>query len=311
MTRHLAVLCASVAILAACAHAPELAAPRPLPYRTYPVERCPSCAEWNAPHAPVRIFGNTYWVGTAELGAVLITSSRGHILIDSALPESAPQIIGNIRLLGFRIEDVVLLLNSHAHYDHAGGLAAVQEASGAEVVATAASSRELTRGTADEDDPQHGLAEDFPPVRVARSVSDGQVLEVGPLAVTAHATGGHTPGSTTWTWQSCADGRCVSIVYADSLTALSAPSYRYTDHPALLAAFAHSLELIERIPCDVLVTPHASATALWNRVAAGSLIDGEACRRYAAAARARLDAQLSDERGRPEPARPAVDARRP
>jgi metallo-beta-lactamase class B len=249
-------------------------------------------------------------VGTAELGAILITSPRGHILIDAALPESAPQIIGNIRLLGFRIEDVKLLLNSHAHFDHAGGLAAVQEASGAEVVATAASGRELTRGTADEDDPQHGLAEDFPAVRVVRPVSDGQVLEVGPLAVTAHATGGHTPGSTTWTWQSCADGRCVSIAYADSLTAMSAASYRYTDHPALLAAFAHSLELIERIPCDVLVTPHASATALWDRVAAGSLIDGEACRRYAAAARARLDARLSAERDRGARDRPAADGRR-
>lgn len=296
MTRPRAALYAAVVILAACANEPELAAPRPLSYRTYPADQCSDCARWNTPHAPVQLFGTTYWVGTAELGAVLITSPRGHILIDAALPESAPQIIGNIRLLGFRIEDVKLLLNSHAHFDHAGGLAALQEASGAEVVATAASSRELTRGAADEDDPQHGLAADFPAVRVVRPISDGQVLEVGPLAVTAHATGGHTPGSTTWTWQSCAAGRCVSIVYADSLSALSARSYRYTDHPALLAAFAHSFELIERIPCDLLVTPHASATALWDRVAAGSLIDGEACKRYAAAARARLDARLSDER---------------
>jgi metallo-beta-lactamase class B len=91
MARHRAPLYASVAVLAACAHEPELAAPRPLSYRTYPADQCPHCAEWNTPHAPVRMFGNTYWVGTAELGAVLITSPRGHILIDSALPESAPR----------------------------------------------------------------------------------------------------------------------------------------------------------------------------------------------------------------------------
>lgn len=293
--RH-AALSASLAVLAACARAPELAAPRPLPYQGYPADHCPSCAEWNTPHAPLRIFGDTYWVGTAELGAVLIASPRGHILIDAALPESAPQILGNIRALGFRVEDVKLILNTHAHFDHAGGLAALQDASGAEVAATAASARELTRGAADEDDPQHAIALAFPPPRAVRLVRDGQVLTVGPLAVTAHVTGGHTPGGTSWTWQSCADGRCVAIVYADSLTPVSAPGYRFTDHPALLAAFARAFEVLERVPCDVLLTPHPSASQLWDRVAARTLVDPEACRRYAATARARLDSRLASER---------------
>jgi metallo-beta-lactamase class B len=296
MDPHHPPLYAALAILTACAHAPGLAAPRPLSYRTYPADQCSHCGEWNTPHAPVRIFGNTYWVGTAELGAILVTSPRGHILIDAALPESAPQIIGNIRALGFRVEDVKLLLNSHAHFDHAGGLAAVHEASGAELAATAASRDELMRGTANEDDPQHASALDFPPVGVVGQISDGQVLAVGPLTVTAHVTGGHTPGSTTWTWESCADGRCIGLVYADSLTAISAPSYRYSDHPALLAAFTHAFDVLEHVRCDVLLTPHASQSHLWDRLAAGSLVDREACRRYAAEARARLDARLASER---------------
>src|SRR5258708_5692099 len=95
----------------------------------YSAAECPHCAEWNAPHAPVRVFGNTYWVGTAGLGAILVTSSAGHVLIDGALPASAPQIAASIRALGFRVGDVKLVLNSHAHFDHAGGIAAMQEAS--------------------------------------------------------------------------------------------------------------------------------------------------------------------------------------
>ena len=294
LTTSLAVL----AVLAACAHDAAIVAPRPLPDWTYTADQCSHCAEWNTPRAPLRVFGNTYWVGTAELGAVLITSPRGHILIDAALPQSAPQIIGNIRALGFRVEDVKLVLNTHAHFDHAGGIAALQEASGAEVAATAASRRELTRGTADEDDPQHTSAQDFPPVRAVQPVSDGQVLEVGPLAVTAHVTGGHTLGGTTWTWRSCADGRCIGIVYADSLSPVSAASYRYTDHPVLLAAFAHAFEVLEHVPCDLLLTPHPSQSQLWDRVASRSLIDREGCRRYAAEARAHLDERLASERDR-------------
>src|SRR5512146_2131722 len=96
-----------------------------------PPATCPNCAEWNAPQRPFRIYGNTYYVGTHGLSAILLTSSEGHVLIDGDLPESAPQIIANIRALGFRIEDVKLILNSHTHFDHAGGIAALQRASGA------------------------------------------------------------------------------------------------------------------------------------------------------------------------------------
>src|SRR5581483_2759760 len=133
-------------------------------------KECPSCAEWNTPQQPFRIFGNTYWVGTHGLGSILIASDRGHILTDGALPESVPLIEANIRALGFRVEDVKLILNSHDHFDHAGGIAALQRASSADVAASASSARVLERGEPESDDPQFGIALRFPPARNVRVI---------------------------------------------------------------------------------------------------------------------------------------------
>src|SRR5512144_3446923 len=105
-------------------------------------ESCPSCAEWNAPQRPFRLYGNTYFVGTHGLSAILVVSRDGDVLIDGGLPESAPSIIASVRALGFRIEDVKLILNSHAHFDHAGGIAALQRMSRARVAASAPSAKE-------------------------------------------------------------------------------------------------------------------------------------------------------------------------
>lgn len=266
----------------------------------YPADRCPSCAEWNKPHAPLRIFGNTYFVGTEGLSSILITSPEGHVLIDGGLPDSAPQILQNVRTLGFRVEDIKLLLSSHVHYDHVGGLAAIQRASGARLAASASSVPVLRSGRSGPDDPQYAIALEFPAVKVAETVAEGQTLRVGPLALTAHITAGHTPGGTTWSWRSCEDRRCVDIVYADSQTPISADGFRYSDsksYPSAVADFQKGFATLERLPCDILLTPHPSASALWDRVSGGRerLIDPEACRRYAASARAQLQRRLDKE----------------
>src|SRR4051812_9083654 len=166
---------------------------------------CPSCAEWNAPQAPMRIFGNTYYVGTRGLSAILITSAEGHVLIDAGLPESASPILASIRALGFKPEDIRLILNSHAHFDHAGGIADVQRASHATVAASAWSAGVIGHGTSPASDPQYSIVLPYPPARDVKVIADGETLRVGPLALTAHFTGGHTPGGTTWTWRSCED----------------------------------------------------------------------------------------------------------
>lgn len=261
--------------------------------------------QWNAPQKPFRIYGNTWYVGPHGLSALIVDTGRGLALFDGDLPESAPLIEANIRALGFDLRDVKWILNSHAHGDHAGGIAALQRASGAQVIASAEGARALALGGADPDDPQYGLAPGYPPVAHARVVRDGETLQLGNVAVTAHDTPGHTPGSTSWTWTSCSEGHCLHMVYADSLTALGSPGFRYRDHPERVEAFRRSIATVAALPCDILLTPHPDASDFWQKVARRSsatdsapLVNAGACRAYAATAAARLDATLAEEKAR-------------
>lgn len=286
------------------------AAPGPRPFPADPPKECDSCGEWNAPRAPFRVFGNTYYVGTSGLSAVLITSDEGHILVDGGLPQSAPLIDASIRELGFRTEDLRLIVNAHAHYDHAGGIAALQRASGAKVAASAHGARVIAAGEPTADDPQHAFgaaANGFPPVPSVRGVADGETLRVGPLAVTARLTPGHTPGSTSWTWRSCEGKRCLDVVYADSLTAMSAPAYRFSglgDGGRYVDAFRRSIATIAGLPCDVLLTPHPSTSRLDEKrrrrnadPGADAFVDPKSCRAYADNAARGLDRRLAEEAG--------------
>lgn len=266
---------------------------------------CPDCATWNAPHAPFKVFGNTYFVGTNGLSALLITSPQGHVLIDGGLMESARPIATSIRSLGFRVEDVKLLLNSHVHYDHAGGLGTLQQLSTADVAATAPSAEVLRRGTVGRDDPQYGIAFPIDKLERVRVVKDGETVRVGPLAVQAHLTAGHTPGGTSWTWRSCDGDRCLSLVYGDSQSAISADGFlfsRNTTYPNVVRDFEAGFRTLESLPCDILITPHPDGSGLWTRLArrdAGdpdALRDPTACKAYAAGARERLAKRLASER---------------
>lgn len=267
--------------------------------------KCDNCDEWNQPREPFRVFGNTYFVGTAGLTAVLVTSDEGHVLLDGGLTQTAPVIDANIRTLGFRTEDVRLILNSHEHYDHAAGIAALQRASGATVAASAEAARALQLGASLPHDPQPTAAR-FPAVKNVRVIKDGETLRVGPLAVTAHFTPGHTPGATTWTWQSCEGTRCLNMVYADSLSAVSDDGFRFTGSattPSLVDTFQRSLTVVEQLPCDVLLVPHPFSIGMddklarWQKDATGNpFIDAGACRRYAATQRKAFEARIARER---------------
>lgn len=275
--------------------------PRAAPPVGYTPAQCSNCAEWNAPHAPVRLFGNAYWVGTDGLGAILITSGEGHILIDGALPESAPLIEANVRALGYRMTDIKVIVNSHAHFDHAGGIAALQRASGAKVAATQASARVLRTGKPAPNDPQIHDALPFPTVAAVEIVRDGDTLRVGSLAIVAHITPGHSPGGTTWSWRSCEGNRCVDMVYADSQTPVSSDGFRFSNGNAV-AEFEKGLAVIAGMRCDLLVTPHPAASQLWPRVAArdagndNALIDPDGCVQYAGRSREQLAKRLAQER---------------
>jgi metallo-beta-lactamase class B len=263
---------------------------------------------WNAPQEPFRIFGNTYYVGTAGLSAILITSDAGHILIDGALPQSAPLIEGNIRALGFQLRDVRLIVNSHEHSDHAGGLAALQRATGARVAASPAAARALRQGHPTAEDPQYqsSLKVPFEAVKNVETIADRTTLRIGPLAITAHFTPGHTPGATTWSWRSCEGTHCVDIVYADGLTPVSDDGFRFTGNgkrPSIVDAFRGSISRVEELPCAVILAPHPEFIALERKLArlkerpdVNPFIEENACRAYAATARKRLEQRIADER---------------
>lgn len=269
--------------------------------QAYTAQQCPSCASWNAPHAPVKLHGNTYYVGTDGLTALLITSPSGHVLIDGGLPESAPLIVRNVEALGFRLTDIKLILNSHDHYDHAGGIAELARLSGAEVAASTPSAKTLRAGRSGPSDPQFAMILSFPPVPRVREFADGDTLRGGAVTLVAHLTPGHTAGGTSFTWRSCEGTRCLDVVYADSQTPISDDTFRYAGdarYPSAAADFARGHHRIEHLSCDVLITPHPGASKLWERLAAGGpgLVDRDACKRYVTSARAALAKRLETER---------------
>lgn len=265
---------------------------------------CTSCEAWNAPRAPLRLWGDAWFVGPEGLSTVAVRTSAGVVLLDGALPESVAGITQRLDDLG--LTDIRYILTSHAHFDHVGGVAALQRRTGAVVVASVGAEPALRAGRLPEDDPQAGYgaeAMSFPPiVGTIRTVADGEALVVGDTTFTAIATPGHTPGGLSWTWTECEDGRCAQIVYADSLTPASADGFRFTDHPSILEALRASTARIAALPCDVLVPVHPGNSDLFADAARvehhgqAAMLDPDACVRYARDATRRLDRRLREER---------------
>jgi len=266
---------------------------------------CAKCIELNKGQPPFRIFGNTYYVGTHGLSSVLITSPAGHVLIDGDLPESVGRIVDNIRSLGFRVEDVKLIVNSHVHFDHAGGIAELQRRSGAHVVASKWSAEVLSKGGVGRGDPQYGTLTPIAAVKNVSTFRDGESLHVGEITITPHLTPGHTPGGTSWTWKTCEGSVCYDMVYADSLNPISAPRFRFTksrEYPQAIEDFEKSFAFFGATPCDVLVTAHPEVSGFWDRLALREkgvkpdpFIDSAACHKLAEGAREKLRQRLADE----------------
>lgn len=249
---------------------------------------------WDTPAPPVRIHGNAYLVGTCGISAILITGGAGHVLIDSGTEAGADLIARNIQSLGFKLADVKLLLHSHEHIDHVGGMARLQRLTGASLVASPAAAAVFAKGTPDAHDPQAGMHPPFPIARVDRIIRDGEQLRLGNIVVTALTTPGHTPGALTWRWGSCDGGVCRQLVYADSLSPISRDDYRFSAQPAYLAAYRQSLARVATLDCDILLTPHPSASNMADRLSGKApLADANACRAYAATIAKRLDDRIA------------------
>jgi len=266
--------------------------------------QCKDSTDFERPAPTVRIFGNTYLVGTCGISSILITDPAGDILIDGGTENDADLIADNIRDLGFRLTDVKYILHSHEHYDHVGGIAKLQKMTGARVIASAPAQAVLNSGTASPADPQQGTLKPFPAAHVDGLITDGQMVRLGNTVLIAVATPGHTPGALTWHWGSCDGGRCRQIVYADSLTPISSPNYRFSDHAAYLAAYRASIAKVAALDCDILLTPHPSASDMADRLGRADVENRDACRDYAASLTKQLDERLAKEAAAPGEQKP-------
>ncbi|MEO7655336.1 MAG: subclass B3 metallo-beta-lactamase [Sphingomicrobium sp.] len=295
---------ASVFLLAAIQLSIPLGKPRQIEQPRAPIEKfgprwaaaCKDFDDWDKAGPPVRIHGNAYYVGTCGISAILITGSGGHILIDGATEKGASVIANNIATLGFKLSDVRYILSSHEHFDHVGGIAELQQRSRASVIASLPASRAFATGLPGKDDPQAGMHKAFPVASVERVIRDGEQVRLGNLMVQAIATPGHTPGAMSWRWVSCDGGVCRTIVYADSLTPISRADYRFSDHPEYLKAYRASIDRIAGSECDIVLSPHPSASGLRDRFARGErLLDPDGCKTNAANLGRKLDERLATE----------------
>jgi metallo-beta-lactamase class B len=216
----------------------------------------PTSRAWNQPVPPFRIIGNLYYVGATEVASFLIATPQGHILLDGGFVETAPQIEQNIAQLGFKLEDVKILLNSHAHFDHAGGLAELKQRTGAKLIASARDAELLRNGG--HGDFRFGDTLTFPPVEVDQIISDGQSFELGGQKLTARLTPGHTKGNTTWTTKISDGTKSYDVVFAGSPTTLDYQFIGKESYPGIAADFDKTFAILKKLPCDIFLSDHGS-----------------------------------------------------
>lgn len=215
------------------------------------------------PAEPFRIAGNFYYVGANDVAAFLITGPEGHVVLDGGYPSTARMIMASIAKLGFDIKDVKVLLNSEPHPDHAGGLTVLQQASGAELWASNASADAIASGGDDPDMilPLRALFRigifGYPAPRVDHRFKDGDTIRVGSIALTAHITGGHTRGCTSWSFPVRVGNRVLNVVSACDLGVMAGMRY-----PEQGADLERSFRALRSLPADIWVTNHARA---WGR----------------------------------------------
>jgi metallo-beta-lactamase class B len=209
---------------------------------------------WNQPFTPFRIIGNIYYVGTNNLACYLITTPAGHLLIDTGLQESAPIVRANIASLGFQLKDIKIMLSSHAHFDHVAGHADMKQATGAKVYAMAADATVLESGGTKG---FHPLTP-YQPVKVDRTLRDGEKVQLGKQVLTAHLTPGHTEGNTTWTTILEENGKSYEVVFVGSMSINPGVHLvNYTAWPDIAQAYAKSFQVLKSLPCQVFLGPHA------------------------------------------------------
>jgi metallo-beta-lactamase class B len=262
----------------------------------------PTSRSWNQPVEPYRIAGNLYYVGASDITSYLITTPEGHILLDGGFAETAPLVEASVQKLGFKLTDVKILLSTHAHFDHAGGLAELKKVTGAPLYAGAADVDLLARGG--KGDFAFGDKYLFPPVQVDHPVHDGDRVSLGGTTVFAHATPGHTGGCTSWSMQVEDGGKRYDVVFVGSTTINPGvhlggkPSY-----PGIAEDYEKTFQVLKSLPCDIFLAAHASfygglekAARLKKGGGANPFVDPQGYRDFLARTEKAYRAQLEKER---------------
>lgn len=252
---------------------------------------------WVKPTTPFKVADNLYYVGSDGLSAWLITTRQGHILIDAPMDQNVNLVEANIRALGFKVEDVELLLNSHAHFDHAGGLARIKKDSGAILAAAPGDKVALEKGVYVGSEDVAVLK--FPPVKVDKVLKDGETVTLGGVTLTANFTPGHSAGCTTWTFPLKVDGVVRKVAYYCSTSVAAnrlAPTEQYK---GIVADYRRSFDKLAKMKADIFLAPHAEQFDLAGkraRLAAGqtaAFVDPAELGRAVAASKADFDRECA------------------
>ena len=255
-------------------------------------------SDWTEPLEPFEIADDLYYVGSAGLAAYLFASDEGHILLDVPLDENVPMIVENVRRVGLDPDDIEVLIASHAHFDHVGGLARMREITGAQVVLSEGDAALIAAGGAG---PAGAGA--FPPVRADRVIQHQETVRSGGWTLTAHVTAGHTPGCTSWSGTATIGGAPLTFVSVCSLSVL--PGYRLVGgdatFPGMGAAYCRSVALLRSLTPDIFLAPHGSFIDLEAKLAAlrrgepRAFVDAEGYRDYVERAAAAIERALTEQ----------------
>ena len=219
---------------------------------------------WTQSQAPFHIVGDVYYVGSKGLAAYLIASPQGHVLIDGTVAENAPMIEANIRRLGFRLQDVKILLNSHAHHDHAGGLAQLKQDTGAELWSSPGDRWALEHGRPRGDNPADQTP--WPPAKVDHLLHDGEAVRLGPIALSTVFTPGHTPGCTSWTIETTEHGQTYHVLFPCSLTVAGNVLVGNKTYPGIVKDYRQTLERLQAFNgAEVVLTAHPEVADVLGR----------------------------------------------
>ena len=215
------------------------------------------------PVEPFRIAGNLYYVGSNDLTSYLIVTPKGNILIDSGMEEMVPQVVSNIEKLGFKLSDIKLILNSHAHFDHAGGIAELRRLTGAKFLASELDTPLLMRGGIG--DPNFGDKYSFESTKPDETFTNGKQVKLGGTTLTANITSGHTKGCTTWTTTVKDGEKNLNVIFVCSV---SSPGYQLVNnkgYPDIEADYNRSFAWFKKAKVDIFLGSHAGFFDLENK----------------------------------------------